>query len=352
MLLFSCSTTSVHTSPIRGRTLNGIHPIVIGHRGASGYRPEHTLASYELAIEMGADFIEPDLVASRDGVLIARHENEISGTTDVESKFPERKTKKTIDGKVIEGWFTEDFTLTEIKTLRAKERLPFRDQSYNGLYEVPTLEEVLALVRRKELEKGRVIGIYPETKHPTYFASIGLPLEDRLLRILSKNGYKGRNAPVFIQSFEISNLKKLRSKSQLRLVQLIEEADQQPYDTVANGVPRNYGDMITAEGLREIATYADGVGPWKQQILPTNPDGTLGAPTSLVRDAHAAGLMVHPYTFRKDTQYLVPAYNGDGVAEILRFMELGVDGVFTDFPDVGVAAQTKFKAKFKEEEKK
>ena len=190
-------------------TLTGAPLIVIGHRGASGYRPEHTLASYDLAINLGADFIEPDLVSTKDGVLIARHENEISETTDVANhpEFADRRTTKVIDGVSVTGWFTEDFTLAEIKTLRAKERLPFRDQCFNGLYQVPTFQEVIDLAKQKSVD--RIIGIYPETKHPTYFDSIGLSLEEPLLQILTENGYKGPNAPVFIQSFETANLQDL-----------------------------------------------------------------------------------------------------------------------------------------------
>ncbi|MYL83030.1 glycerophosphodiester phosphodiesterase [Desulfovibrio aerotolerans] len=317
-------------------------PLVIGHRGACGHRPEHTLASYELAIDLGADFIEPDLVATKDGVLVARHENDISGTTDVAAKFPDRKTKKMIDGTEIEGFFTEDFTLAEIKTLRAKERLDFRDHSSDGQYEVATLDEVIALVRRKEAETGRVIGLYPETKHPTYFRGIGLPLEGRLVETLHKNGYDKADSPVFIQSFELQNLKDLREMTKLRLVFLYDEPDMRPYDLVVAGDPRTYAELLAPKELAAIARFAQGIGPWKRLIIAENPDKTLAAPNTVVADAHAAGLLVHPYTFRNEARYLAPEYAGDPVKEYIQFFELGVDGVFSDFPDTAVAAREAF----------
>ncbi|MHC1789554.1 glycerophosphodiester phosphodiesterase [Solidesulfovibrio sp.] len=317
-------------------------PLVIGHRGACGHRPEHTLASYELAIDMGADFIEPDLVATKDGVLIARHENDISGTTDVAAKFPERKAKKTIDGAAIEGFFTEDFTLAEIKTLLARERLDFRDHSRDGQFTVPTLEEVIALVKRKEAETGRIIGIYPETKHPTYFRSLNLPLEGRLVEILHKNGYDKADSPVFIQSFEIQNLKDLRQMTKVPLVFLYDEPDLRPYDFVAAGDARTYADLLAPGELAEIARFAQGIGPWKRLLITENPDKTLAAPNTVVADAHAAGLTVHPYTFRNEARYLAPDYAGDPIKEYLQFYELGVDGVFSDFPDAAVAAREVF----------
>jgi glycerophosphoryl diester phosphodiesterase len=324
-------------------TSTAARPIVIGHRGASGYRPEHTLEAYTLAIAQGADFIEPDLVPTKDGVLIARHENEISGTTDVATRpeFAARKATKMIDGASVTGWFTEDFTLAEIKTLRAKERLEFRDQSRNGLYLVPTLQEVIDLAKQKSRETGRTIGIYPETKHPTYFQSIGLPLEDRLLKVLSDNGYSGANAPVFIQSFEVANLKYLRTKTNLPLVQLFDESDVQPYDFVVSGDRRTYGDLTTPAELAKIAEYAKGIGPYKRLIIPVDPNGKLLPPTSLVRDAHQAGLLLHPYTFRNESRYLAPDYNNNAEAEYEQFFRLGVDGVFSDFPDTGVAVRNR-----------
>jgi glycerophosphoryl diester phosphodiesterase len=315
-------------------------PIVIAHRGASGHRPEHTLAAYELAIEMGADFIEPDLVATKEGVLVARHENEISETTDVavHSEFADRRKTKRIDGVEVTGWFTEDFTLAEIKALRARERLEFRDQGYNGRFEVPTFAEVLELVRRKSAETGRRIGVYPETKHPTYFRSLGLPLEEPLLAELERAGYRGRSAPVYIQSFEVGNLKALRTRTDLPLIQLLDEKGR-PYDLGLAGDGRAYQDLAAPAGLAEIAAYADGVGPHKRLVVPAGPDGRLQDPTSLVEQAHRAGLLVHPWTFRSEGRFLAPDYGGDPEREYNRFFSLGVDGVFTDFPDAAVQAR-------------
>lgn len=326
-------------------------PLVIGHRGASGYRPEHTLASYELAARMGADYIEPDLVSTKDGVLVARHENEISGTTDVADRpeFAGRKDTKIIDGAPVSGWFTEDFTLAELKTLRAKERLPKLrpgNTAYDGQFEVPTLQEVITLAKRLSKELGREIGIYPETKHPSYFASIGLPLEPPLVAALNRNGLNSRGAKVFVQSFEVSNLKELNKRLRVPLVQLVWK-DGAPYDFIESGDRRTYADMVTREGLKEISTYADGVGPEKTMVIRWNADGTLGEPTELVPDAHLAGLLVHPYTFRAENSFLPadyrsstdPAAHGDVVGEMRAYFALGVDGLFTDQPDLGVDAR-------------
>jgi len=325
-------------------------PLVIGHRGASGYRPEHTLASYRLAIDMGADYIEPDLVSTSDHVLVARHENEIGGTTDVADhlEFAGRRTTKTIDGNPVTGWFTEDFTLAELRTLRAKERLPLlrpANTAFAGLYQVPTFQEVIDLAKRAG------VGIYPETKHPTYFDSIGLSLEEPLVATLHANGYRGRNAPVFIQSFEVANLKELNRRTRVPLVQLL-DATGQPYDFVVAGDPRTYADLATPEGLAEIATYADGVGPNKNLIVPRDAAGNLLDPTSFVRDAHRAGLQVHPWTFRKENNFLPADFRqgnpaspeflratGDAPAEFRLFFRLGVDGLFSDHPDTAVAAR-------------
>jgi glycerophosphoryl diester phosphodiesterase len=313
-------------------------PLIIAHRGASGYRPEHTLAAYELAIEMGADFIEPDLVITGDGVLLARHENEISETTDVAERpeFAERRTTKRVSNADVTGWFTEDFTLAEIKTLRAKERLYFRDQSWNGRFEVPTFAEVLDLARRKSAETGRTIGVYPETKHPRYFRSIGLPLEEPLVEALHGAGYRGREAPVYIQSFATGNLKALRRMTDLPLIQLLEAAGR-PRDD-----PRTYHELASPAGLAEIAAYADGIGPNKRLIVPERPDRSLEAATSLVADAHRAGLLVHPWTFRNDEPFLSPDYQGEPEREYDQFLTLGVDGVFSDFPDVALRARDRF----------
>lgn len=304
-------------APVAGQ----VAPIVIAHRGASGHRPEHTIASYRLAIEMGADFIEPDLVSTRDGVLIARHENEISGTTDVADRFPDRRRTKTIDGQAVSGWFTEDFSVAEMKTLRAKERLPFRSHAHDGQFQVPTFDEVLDLAATLGRERGRPVGVYPETKHPTYFRGIGLPLEEKLVAALEAHGLNRKDAPVFIQSFETENLRALRARTPVRLIQLI-------------GNPA----MLAGESLTAIARYADGVGPEKSMVQPVAPDGSLLPPTDVVARAHDAGLLVHIWTIRVDTEFLPASYRGDGAAEFRRFRELGVDGMFTDFPDVGVRA--------------
>ena len=313
-------------------------PLIIGHRGASGYRPEHTLASYELAIQMGADYIEPDVVSTKDGILIARHENDITQTTNVSEKpeFASHKTTKKIDNKDVTGWFTEDFTLEEIKTLRAEERLPFRNHSYDGKFEIPTLQEVIDLAKLKSSETGRTIGIYPETKHPTYFKSINIALEEPLVSLLNKNGYTKRNAPVFIQSFEVENLQQLNKMTDLQLVQLLDEAEMQPYDFVVKGDSRTYADLTAPQELAKIAEYADGLGPYKRLILPVGEDKRLKSATSLIEDAHAVGLKVHTWTFRKEEQYLAPDYNKNSQAEYEQFFKLGIDGVFSDFPDIAV----------------
>ena len=297
-----------------------MHPIIIGHRGASGHRPEHTIESYRLAIEMGADYIEPDLVSTKDGVLIARHENEIGGTTDVATKFPDRKRTATIDGQTVTGWFTEDFTLAEIKTLRARERLEFRSHAFDGQFEVPTFDEVIEFAQRRGRETGRTIGIYPETKHPTYFRKIGLPLEDHLLASLQSHRWNTREAPVFIQSFETENLRALRHQTTVRLILLLDNPQQQPLDDTR---------------LRDIASYADGLGLNTRLVIPAGPDRRLLPPTDIVSRAHAAGLLVHVWTLRKEPTFLSPTYNGDFEAEFRQFRDLGVDGIFTDFPDVG-----------------
>ena len=295
-------------------------PLVIAHRGASGHRPEHTLEGYRLAIEMGADFIEPDLVCTRDGVLIARHENEIGGTTDVAERFPTRRRTATVDGRAVTGWFAEDFTLAEIKTLRARERLATRSHAYDGQFSIPTFEEVIELAQQAGKRRGREVGIYPETKHPAYFRSIGLPLEERLVASLTKAGWNRKDAPVFIQSFE-TNLRDLRPKTPVRLIQLV-------------SAPA----MVDDAGLKAIAGYADGIGPEKRLIVPVDADGVLGQPTDLVRRAHALGLLVHTWTMRSDKEFLPAGYRGDPAAELRQFRELGVDGIFTDFPDVAVRA--------------
>ena len=307
-------------------------PLVIAHRGASGYRPEHTLEAYALAIAQGADFIEPDLVITRDGVLVVRHENEIGGTTNVAERFPERRTTKVVDGVAIEGWFTEDFTLYEIRTLRARERLPFRSQAFNGRFLVPTLDEVIQVAQRASAEQGRPIGMYPETKHPSYFRALGLPLEEPMLASLRQHGWDHREAPVFIQSFEVENLRALRRQTPVRLIQLV-AASGAPWDARTRGEATTYADMVTEQGLATIAGYADGIGPDKALVLP---GGREDQPTGLVERAHAAGLLVHPWTFRSEDQFLGESFQGTPREELRRFFALGVDGVFADFPDVAV----------------
>lgn len=355
-------------------TLTGDAPLVVGHRGASGYRPEHTLASYQLAIELGADFIEPDLVATRDGHLVARHEPNITGTTDVATRpeFADRKTKKVVDGVEEEGWFASDFTLAELRTLYARQPNAARDQSFNQQFRIPTLQEILDLARSESTRLGRTVGVIPETKHPTYHVDLGLPLEDRLLDILAGYGYTRRDSPVIVQSFEVSNLKYLRSRTQIRLVQLIDAYDQnpdgslqllppydKPYDFARAGDPRTFADLLTPEGLREIKTYADIIGPWKPYLIPTrlvdanhdgqpddlNGDGMIDGrdrvvmpATDVIRNAHAAGLMVVPYTFRNEAPGLPADDQGDPEREYRRFYAAGVDGVFSDFPDTALRA--------------
>lgn len=310
--------------------------LVIAHRGASGLRPEHTLAAYALAIEQGADFIEPDLVLTKDNVFVARHENDITGTTDVAAhpEFAARKTTKIIDGQAHTGWFSEDFTLAELKTLRARERLAqMRPASaaFDGQFEVPTLDEVIALAKKHG------VGIYPETKHPSYFASIGQPMEARLVSALRAAGWDSATAPVFIQSFEVDNLKALHRLTRVRLIQLM-DANGGPPDKAAP----SYAAMATPEGLKAIAAYAYGIGPNKAMIWQG-----AGAPTSLVADAHAAGLKLHPWTFRAENAFLPPALrsgadpaaHGRVMEEIRAYIGFGVDGFFTDFPAIGVVAR-------------
>jgi glycerophosphoryl diester phosphodiesterase len=314
-------------------------PIVIAHRGASGYRPEHTLASYRLAIALGADYVEPDLVSTRDGVLVARHEPEIGRTTNVarRGEFAGRLTTKEIDGRQVTGWFVEDFTLAELKTLRAVERLPElrpRNTRYDGRYDVPTFEEILGLVAAESERLGRPIGVYPETKHPAYFAELGLGLEKPLLDALSLHGYGGADAPVFLQSFAPESLQWLRSRTGLPLVQLV----------AATGRI----DLLTPTGLRRTARWADVVGVDKDLVLPRHPGlGTIGDPSTLVDDAHAAGLWVHVWTMRDENGFLPTGYRrgespsdpGDSIEETQAFLDAGVDGLFTDQPDTTVEAR-------------
>ncbi|MGN7929910.1 glycerophosphodiester phosphodiesterase [Sphingopyxis sp. 22461] len=343
MLLAGCGADVVTAQP----TLDGQPPIVIAHRGASGERPEHTLAGYKLAIDLGADYIEPDLVLTKDGVLVARHENEISETTDVAAypEFATRKATKTIDGQEVTGWFTEDFTLAELKTLRARERLPkLRSTEYDGQFEIPTFEEILTLLAEVNKDRKKPVGVYPETKHPSYFASIGLPHEAPLLAVLDRFGYRGRTAPVFIQSFEVGNLMDLRARSDLPLIQLM-DGEGGPADRPGT----SYAAMTSRAGLKMIAAYADGIGPNKAMVIPRGALGRLGKPTDLVRDAHAAGLKVHPWTFRRENYFLPlddkggvnPAGHGDLAGEIAAYLKTGIDGLFSDNPREAVATVRK-----------
>lgn len=329
--------------------------LVIGHRGASALRPEHTLAAYRKAIEDGADLIEPDLVATRDGHLVARHENEISGTTDVaqRARFADRRATKTIDGVSVTGWFTEDFTLAELKTLRARERIPAQrpdNVQYDGQFDIPTLQEVIALASESSMSSGRVIGIYAETKHPTYFERIGLSLEARLVAALEADPFTARTAAVWIQSFETANLRALRehigrSRPEWRIVQLMSDASQRPFDFTAASDRRSYADLMSPAGLRQVAAYADAIGPAKGSVLPLDAQGRFLPASGLVRDAHAAGLQVHPYTFRPENAFLplplrvagdAATRNAEGaVKEIRAFLAAGIDGFFTDDPAIG-----------------
>ncbi len=302
-------------------------PIIIGHRGASGERPEHTLASYSVAVAAGADYIEPDLVSTRDGVLIARHENEIGGTTDVAEKFPERKRDAVIDGESITGWFTEDFTLAELRTLRAKERIATRGHSFDGQYGIPTFDEVLDLAVRLGRERGRPVGVYPETKHPSYFRRIGLPIEEKMLLSLRRVGWVNRTAPVFIQSFEIGNLIRLRPATSLRLVQLVNVSGSPPDSAAVT-----FASMQTRAGLARVRRYADGIGAGKELVLRPSAMDSTPVQSTLVRDAHAARLLVHVWTIRSDQPFLPSMWKGDPAAEVQAFARAGVDGVFTDFP--------------------
>ena len=371
--LVACAGTgSMTKSPYP--TLSGDKPMVIGHRGASGYLPEHTLASYKKAIEMGADFIEPDLVVTKDGELVARHEPNITATTDVSTRpeFANRKTTRKVDGVAETGWFVTDFTLAELRTLYAKQANPVRDQSFNKQFQIPTFREILDLAKTESARTGRTIGVYPETKHPTYHVEAGLPIEPRLLKMLAEYGYTSKSAPVIIQSFEVANLKELRKQTGVRLVQLIDGDGvdakgnvtlvapfDKPYDFALRKDPRNFPDLMTPAGLAEVKTYADGIGPWKPYLQSaaqvmgadgkpkdlngdgkiTDADRVLLPPTQVIKNAHAAGLFVHAFTFRNEKELLVSDYKADPKAEYKHFYELGVDALFSDFPDTAVAAR-------------
>jgi glycerophosphoryl diester phosphodiesterase len=374
-LLSSCA--GIHR-PLTFTTLDGKMPLVVAHRGASGYLPEETYEAYVRAIDMGADVIEFDLISTKDGVLIARHDPNLALSTDVDKhdEFASRKKTTQVDGETQTGWFASDFTLAEIKTLGGISTDAERPQQYNGLYKVVTFEEIIALAKSRSVN-GRVIAIYVETKNPTYHRNLGLPLEDKLIETLQAAGWNSRDAPVFVQSFEPGSLKYMRSKGlKTKQVQLIDAADydlktgdltfappfDRPYDWTSAGDNRLFSAMVTPAGLAEIKTYADAIGPWKPYIVPVkgtqdasgnlrdmNGDGKVDyadastqPPTTLVVDAHKAGLMVHPYTFRNEQRRLAFDYQRDPKAEYLQFYRLGVDGVFSDFADTAIAARADF----------
>jgi len=348
------------------KTLLGGVPLVIGHRGAAGERPEHTLESYRRAIELGADFVEPDLVLTKDGVMVARHEPVLDATTDIATKFPaSRKTTKNLDGVATTAYFASDFTLAELKTLRAVQATAGRSKAFDGLYEIPTLDEIIAFVKSEGASRGRTVGIYPEVKHSTFHAGIfgARVFEDKLVTTLHAAYGNAMDAPVFIQSFEVANLQYLNTKTNIRLVQLVDADDvnddgsmslvppfRQPYDFVVSGDPRTFADLLTGTGLDFVKTYADAVGPWKPYLVKTVNDGVertgdttltindrrVDGSTGVIEAAHARGLLVHTWTFRNDAS----GYGfKDPQAEIEYYMRLGVDGIFTDFPGTGVAAR-------------
>lgn len=346
-------------------------PFVIAHRGASGYAPEHTLPAYFIAIQQGADYVEPDLVITRDGALVARHENEIGGTTDVASRpeFASRKATKTVDGEEITGWFTEDFTLAELKTLRARERLPqlrAANARYDGVFQIPTFDEVLELVAAADAQRtaqaraaGRPpparIGVYPETKHPSYFARLGLDFDDRMLESLNRHGYRNRNDPVCVQSFEVANLKALRRRTDLPLVQLVSPVGQ-PFDFTLSGDPRSYLDLMSEAGLKEIAQYADAIGPHKWMAVQFGAGNATD--TGLARRARAAGLGVHVWTLRAENEFLPgdlkspgdAAARGDLSGEIHALLDAGITGFFADHPDLAVRARDEWWVKHRKGE--
>ncbi|MFF4016889.1 glycerophosphodiester phosphodiesterase [Streptomyces sp. NPDC001843] len=331
-------------------------PTIIGHRGASGYRPEHTFGSYQLALDLGADVVEAgDLVPTKDGHLVCRHEPEIGGTTDVAShpEFAGRRTTKVLDGVSTTGWFTEDFTLAELKTLRAVERIPANrphNTLYNGRWEIPTFEEVLKWQDEQTRKRGKQVFIYPETKHPTYFRKLGLGLEERVAKLLRKYGKDKRNSPVILQSFEPSSIQRLNTLVDNPLVVLLSTADSRPWDFVEAGDPRTVADLITPKGLREIAGYAQGIGPTLDLVIPKDANGKLTTPTTLVKDAHAVGLILHPYTMRNENPFLPAEFRkgsgadayGDAFGAFKAYFATGIDGVFTDNADTGVLARADF----------
>ncbi|MBA0050754.1 glycerophosphodiester phosphodiesterase [Streptomyces sp. AJS327] len=333
-------------------------PCVVAHRGASGHRPEHTLGAYQLALDMGADVIEQDLVPTKDGHLVCRHENDITATTDVadHTEFADRKTTKSIDGTELTGWFTEDFTLEELRGLRAKERIPEERQHntlYDGRWSVPTFQEVLEWAEERGEARGRPVWLHIETKHPTYFRKLGLELEKPLAAALKKFGRHQKKSPNFVQSFEPSSIEKLSGLVKCPGVVLLGALDSRPWDFVDSGDPRTVRDLVTPEGLAEIARYARGIGPLLDLVIPRDADGRLGEPTSLVRDAHAKDLVLHPYTMRNENTFLPTDYRrgtepgdyGDAFGVLKAFFETGIDGIFADQPDTALLAAADFRAR-------
>ncbi|MER6201297.1 glycerophosphodiester phosphodiesterase [Streptomyces sp. NPDC001586] len=332
------------------------YPTVIGHRGASGYRPEHTLGSYQLALDLGADVIEQDLVPTKDGHLVCRHENEIGGTTDVADhpEFAARRTTKSVDGVSVTGWFTEDFTLAELKTLRAKERIPAvrqRNTLYDGQWAVPTFEEVLRWANREGRRRDKQVWLHVETKHPSYFRALGLGLEEPLAKLLRRYGRDRHDSAVFLQSFEPSSIQRLSRLVSAPRVVLLSAANTRPWDFEQAKDPRTVADLVKPEGLKWISGFAQGIGPTMDLVLPRTADGRLGTPTTLVKDAHARGLVLHPYTARNENSFLPaeyrkgtdPAAYGDALAAFRTYFEQGIDGIFTDNPDTGLLAAEAFR---------
>lgn len=336
-------------------------PIIIAHRGAQSIYPEHTMQGYKMAVQLGADYIEPDLVMTKDGVLIARHEPFISTTTNVSTlpQYANRKTTKLLDGVAVTDWFVSDFTLRELKTLRARQSWANRTHEYDDLFEIPTFEEILAFAKAHKTTAGNPVGVYPELKHPTYHKALGLPMEDHFLKMINAAGYNSKESSIYVQCFEVATLQYLRSKSDIKLIQLLGAAgitndgnllftkedgsydpEGQPYDFIKNKDKRSYQFFTTKEGMEFMATYADAVGPWKPFIISVNSNGVLTPVTNFVALAHRHNLEVHPYTFRnEDTKWVRDTNHID---EYLRFFEAGVDGVFSDYTNEAVAARSKF----------
>ncbi|WP_107081579.1 glycerophosphodiester phosphodiesterase [Streptomyces fradiae] len=359
-VLGAAGTAAAGTAAAAGKDGRGPHrglpvPAVVAHRGASGYRPEHTLGAYQFALDMGADVIEQDLVPTRDGHLVCRHENDITGTTDVadHAEFAGRKTTKTVDGTEITGWFTEDFTLAELKTLRATERIPAvrpHNTLYNGRWEIPSFEEVLRWADREGRRRGRPVWLHVETKHPSYFRGIGLGLEERLAKLLRRYGRHRKNAPVFLQSFEPTSMERMSRLVSTPRVVLLWTADDRPWDFREAGDPRTVADLVTPEGLAWIAGFAQGIGPLLDLVIPKDAAGRLTTPTTLVEDAHRAGLVLHPYTMRNENTFLPadfrrgtdPAAYGDAFGAYRAYFATGIDGIFTDNPDTALLAREDF----------